>query len=268
MCILTSNQRIVRIDPASATNQGSFAVPPDTLDGLQASPDGRTLAIVGVDGIVRLLDARLGWVRRHRRSNAGPRVLGFSPDGHRIAVGDANTVLVWRTDAPGFPQRYEAHGGRVLYAAWSADGTALVTGAEDGTVIEWDTTGRHHVGAVLNDDLAAGTEPLGDTRRLSSPSSAADCSSSMRRTGRSTTRSVPPAARHRSSRHGQDELETCSRPRIRTASPRSGTCGHTGCSASWTSRAAGTPMPTMCGSRRTAGQARRSEIAPVRSCST
>ena len=93
-------------------------------------------------------------------STQRPRVLGFSPDGHRIAVGDANTVLVWRTNAPGFPQRYEAHGGRVLSAAWSADGTTLVTGAEDGTVIQWDTTGRHDVGAVLNDDLGDDTGTL------------------------------------------------------------------------------------------------------------
>ncbi len=87
-------------------------------------------------------------------------MLGFSPDGRRIAVGDANSVLVWRTDASGFPQRYEAHGGRVLSAAWSADGATLVTGAEDGTVIEWDTTGRRHLGAVLNGDLGDDTGTL------------------------------------------------------------------------------------------------------------
>jgi DNA-binding SARP family transcriptional activator/WD40 repeat protein len=161
MCVLTSNQRIVRIDPASATVQGSFAVPPDTLNSLQASPDGRTLAIVGVDGIVRLLEAQTGReVRTLGGPTRDPRVLGFSPDGHQIAVGDSNSILVWRTDAPGFPQRYEAHGGRVLSAAWSADSATLVTGAEDGTVIEWDTTGRHNVGAVLNDDLRDDTSTL------------------------------------------------------------------------------------------------------------
>ena len=161
MCVLAGNQRIVRVDPASATVQGSFPVPPDTLDSLRASPDGRTLAIVGVDGIVRLLEARTGReVRALGGPTRDPRVLGFSPDGRRIAVGDANSVLVWRTDASGFPQRYESHGGRVLSAAWSADGATLVTGAEDGTLIEWDTTGRRHLGAVLNDDLGDDTGTL------------------------------------------------------------------------------------------------------------
>ena len=119
---------------------------------------------MGGDGIVRLLEAQTGReVRTLGGPTRDPRVLGFSPDGRRIAVGDANTILVWRTDATGFPDRYESHGGRVLSAAWSADGATLATGAEDGTVIEWDTTGRHHVGAVLNDDLGDDTGTLWTT---------------------------------------------------------------------------------------------------------
>jgi len=154
-CVLTSSRRLVRIRIAEATVDGSYALPPDTVEGLIGSPDGRTLAITRPDGIVRIVDARTG--RELRQLGGGDRdvrVLAFSPDGSRLVAGDFTTVLVWRNDRAGLPEKYEAHDGRVLSADWSADGSTLATAGEGGTVILWDTTGRRRAGAVLTNGLA------------------------------------------------------------------------------------------------------------------
>jgi WD40 repeat protein/DNA-binding SARP family transcriptional activator len=166
-CVLTDSGRLIRIRLSDGTVEGSVRVPPGTrssstpVANLAAGPDGRTVAVAGNDGLVRLVDARTGHVVRELGgASRDARVLAFSPDGTRIAAGDFSTVLVWRTDRGGLPERFDVHGGRVLSAAWSPDGSTLATGSEDGTVIVWDTTGRRRVGAVLTDALGDNTSTL------------------------------------------------------------------------------------------------------------
>jgi WD40 repeat protein/DNA-binding SARP family transcriptional activator len=160
-CVLTESGRLVRIRLADGTVEGSIALPSGTLDSLAASPDGRTVAVACADGIVRLVDTSSGHVERELGgASRDARVLAFSPDGSQVAGGDFATVLVWRTDRRGLPERYDAHGGRVVSATWSRDGSTLGTGSEDGTVVLWDTTGRQRVGAVLTDALGGDTSTL------------------------------------------------------------------------------------------------------------
>jgi WD40 repeat protein len=166
-CVLTNSGRLVRIRLSDGTVEGTVRLQPGTrssltpVANLAASPDGRTVAVAGNDGLVRIVDARTGHVVRELGgASRDARALAFSPDGSRIAAGDFSTVLVWRTDRSELPERYDVHGGRVLYAAWSRDGSTLATGSEDGTVIVWDTTGRHRVGAVLTDALGDNTSTL------------------------------------------------------------------------------------------------------------
>jgi WD40 repeat protein/DNA-binding SARP family transcriptional activator len=160
-CVLTQSGRLIRIRLTDGSIERSIALPPGTLDSLASSPDGHTVAVAGDDGMVRLLDKRNGHVVRELGgASSDPRVLAFSPDGRRIAGGDFGTVLVWRTDRGGLPERYDVHAGRVVSAAWTRDGSTLATGSEDGTVILWDTTGRHRVGEVLTDALGGETSTL------------------------------------------------------------------------------------------------------------
>ena len=160
VCVLTAvnnsqHQVLVRVDTSTATTRGEYAVPDNTVDSLAATPDGRSLALVGRDGIVRVIDSTTGAVQRSFGAPAGdPRVLAFSPGGHQLLAADGATIYLWDIGSGDIPQRFDAHNGRVVTAAWSPDATRFATGSEDGTVIEWDPTGRGDVGAVLTRDLS------------------------------------------------------------------------------------------------------------------
>ncbi len=160
MCVLTDDQRLLRINLAGAV-ESDVKLPGNTLDTLAADAAGRTAAVAGDDGLLRLIDTRSGRVlRTFGGPSRDPRVLAMSPDGSRLVGGDVGTVYFWRTDRDWLPERYDVHGGRVTSAAWSSDGAAVATGAEDGTVVLWDVDGRRRVGAVLNDALDADTSTL------------------------------------------------------------------------------------------------------------
>ena len=160
-CVLTDGQ-LVRVRLSDATIERRLPLPRDTVDAQQTetaerlvgSPDGRTLAIVSLDG-------RLRAPRRSNRS-AGARTAGCIPRPARAGVltgrepdrrGDYASVLIWRTDGSGQPERHEVHGGRVVSAEWSADGHTLATLGRDGGVVLVDMTERRRVGAVLTDAL-------------------------------------------------------------------------------------------------------------------
>jgi DNA-binding SARP family transcriptional activator/WD40 repeat protein len=164
-CVLTDRE-LVRIRLADATVERRLPLPRNMVDSehqelaerLVGNPDGQTLAIVGLDGRLRVLDARTGrLVREFTGITRDLHALAFSPDGSRIVAADYETVLIWHTDGRGLPERHDVHGGRVLSASWSADGNTLATIGRDGGVVTLDTTGRRRVGALLTDALHART---------------------------------------------------------------------------------------------------------------
>ncbi len=172
-CVLTDRQ-LVRVRLSDATVERRLPLPRDTVDPEQTetaerligSPDGRVLAIVSLDGRLRVLDARTGQlVRELTGASRDLHALSFSPDGSRIVAADYASVLIWRTDGSGLPERHEVHGGRVVSADWSADGSTLATLGRDGGVVLLDMTGRRRVGAVLTDALDARTTTLWATPR-------------------------------------------------------------------------------------------------------
>ena len=171
-CVLTDRQ-LVRIRMSSATVEGRLQLPPRTVDPsrpetveqLVASPDGRILAIASADESLLLVDARSGRVREFRGAFSDLHALAFSPDGSRVVAGDYASVLIWRTDGTGTAERHEVHGGRVVSAEWSRDGSTLATLGRDGDVVLLDMTGRRRVGAVVTDALQARTTTLWATPR-------------------------------------------------------------------------------------------------------
>jgi WD40 repeat protein/DNA-binding SARP family transcriptional activator len=148
-----------------STPHSTYAIDEATLDVTRrypagsavagVSPNGRTLALGGGDGTVRLLDLRSGRVQRLvGRHDAGVFSAGFSPGGSTLATtGDDGKVIVWDVRAGAERETFEGHSGRVWTEAFSPDGRSLYTASDDGSVIVWDTTGLRGLGKGFRTEL-------------------------------------------------------------------------------------------------------------------
>jgi WD40 repeat protein/serine/threonine protein kinase len=111
------------------------------------SADGQLLAVVGLDQQIRLWDMRDQTVIGTR--DAGQALLRVAVSGNagaaRLAVADANqTVQLWarRDGALENVGDLRGHADKINALAYSTDGSTLVSGAADGTILVWDTATR------------------------------------------------------------------------------------------------------------------------------
>ncbi|MEU0248652.1 helix-turn-helix domain-containing protein [Streptomyces sp. NPDC006235] len=125
------------------------------------SPDGTRLAIVGMEGSVRIWHLSTGALRTvHTGHGRSVRTLAFAPDGRTLAVvgigagGDQVTLL---DAATGRKLRTIKPSGGPLSLAFSPDGHTLATaGSSNGYVKTWDArTGRLQDSFRVGDNVSA-----------------------------------------------------------------------------------------------------------------
>jgi serine/threonine protein kinase/WD40 repeat protein len=117
----------------------------DGVPGVAFSPDGRLLATVSKDRVVRLWDAATGkLLRRCLALHPGPiEAAAFSPDGRWLATGDlAGVVILWdprsgaevtRVGSPALPP------GSIWRLQFSATGFRLAAAGQRGVAV-WSVT--------------------------------------------------------------------------------------------------------------------------------
>ena len=163
-CLLLADSHLVRVRYDDAAVVSDVVISQVIQPNLAASSDGSRVAVTTSEGLLLLLDPLTGSVERTLPGGSrNPLALAFSPDGRRLAGADEDVVLVWRLDTEGLPERLVGHGGRVMTAAWSPDGTSLATGATDQTVMRWDVAGHERLGRIVTDQLAGDTSTLWPT---------------------------------------------------------------------------------------------------------
>ncbi len=131
-----------------ATETAAEATPgasvPANAEPVAFSPDGQTLVIGSVDGIVQRWDLQGDPIGQPFKAQEGAvSSLAFSADGQTLATG-GNDGMVQRWDLQGQPvgQPFKALETAIGSLAFSPDGQTLATGGNDGMVRLWDLQGQ------------------------------------------------------------------------------------------------------------------------------
>ena len=95
------------------------------------SRDGRLVLTTGLDGMVRIWDARSGApVGEPLRSERSFLTATFHPDGKRIAAGGFDGTFIWELSDRRNPVKIWLHRGPVFAIAYSRDGHVLAAGGD------------------------------------------------------------------------------------------------------------------------------------------
>jgi WD40 repeat protein len=115
---------------------------------LSAGGDGRSVAfspggfLVATAGRgVKVFDAATGTELAKFDSQLhhyGWRAIAFSPDGRLLAVADTKRVKLWEVAPRRELNGFEGHCGAITSVAFTPDGQALISAAEDCTAMIWD----------------------------------------------------------------------------------------------------------------------------------
>jgi hypothetical protein len=140
-------------DLPDGTVRRTLRQPKKGVMALALSPDGKTLAVGGLDGTVQLWELATG---KELASLRGPKALpvyrhaalAFSPDGKTLAVGGGRAGGHPRGEVFGGVQLWDVAGRRLTrslggfrrnvdYVAFTTDGQALTAGTSDDTIRTW-----------------------------------------------------------------------------------------------------------------------------------
>ncbi|MDF0553864.1 AAA-like domain-containing protein [Kamptonema sp. UHCC 0994] len=104
------------------------------------SPDGKTIATVGDDKIVKLWSIHGELIQNLEGHSDRIYAVSFSPDGRKIATSSKDkTVKLWSIDGK-LLQTFSGHNESVFSIAFNPQGTILASASKDNTIKLWNLT--------------------------------------------------------------------------------------------------------------------------------
>jgi len=117
-----------------------FRGDPDFMTAIKFSPDNQTLASAGYNGGVKLWKLPNWEQAGTLPTNGTVSDISFSPDSSKLASTDFEAVNLWAIHNGEKIATLRGHVGWVNAAAFSHDGTSIISGGSDGTLRLWDVT--------------------------------------------------------------------------------------------------------------------------------
>ncbi len=115
----------------------------DLVTAVAFTPDGRRALSAGYDHQILLWDLEKGKSVPDFKSDAAAKYINavaFAPDGERALVCGENKVFVLDARSGKVLHTLTGHTNSVVCAAFSADGTRILSGSDDRTLRLWDST--------------------------------------------------------------------------------------------------------------------------------
>jgi len=119
----------------------------DNVDFIAYSPDGKTLAVVTDEKLVKLWDIStrqlLGTIQGHKDYVTS---VAFSPDGKYLATGSFDkTAKLWAVATWQELATFSGHTGKIRFVTFSPNGKTLATSGADKTAKLWDVASHQEL---------------------------------------------------------------------------------------------------------------------------
>ncbi|MBN8634797.1 MAG: protein kinase [Anaerolineae bacterium] len=147
---------------------------------------GNVIAAGGADGSVTLWDTASGEVVRTIAAHTSPvRAIAISPDGTQLVTGGGNIqisrgrpvdneLVLWDAATGAEIRRLSGHTAPIRSAVFSADGTRVLSGSDDGSLILWDVATGERIQTFAPDNAETTDVIEGHTQSLTSVALSAD----------------------------------------------------------------------------------------------
>jgi WD40 repeat protein len=158
-----TEERIVYVDDAGAIvvrtldsgDEVTLRGGPKTVYDAQFSPDGKRVAILPEDGVLRVW--RIDRPERPEHVLPGHRgpiySINYAPDGRIVTAGQDGTVRVWPADG-GEELILTGHNGETTGAAFTSDGSMVVSTGQDGSLRAWNSRTGAQLARLASSDVA------------------------------------------------------------------------------------------------------------------